>query len=410
MSLLLLISVGMAALSLAVWLCLLLARGRFWRTDIQLNAEESGPPDEWPSVAVIVPARSEAAVLPETLPTLFNQEYPGEVRIYLVNDQSSDGTTSVARRLAQRRGGSDKLNIVEGSPLPANWAGKVWAMEQGVRATKLRAPCYLWLTDADIAHSPSVLKALVIQAESNNVSLVSVAAQLHCRGFWERLLVPAFIYFFSKLFPFPWVNDPNNPMAAAAGGCILVRWESLEPAGGLQNIANAIIDDCALANLIKGHRPRSTTIWLGLSHDITSVRTYGGLWPFWQMVARTAYTQLRDSPVLLLGTLVGMTLVYMVPLAAIAEGRVALGVIGQSNLSLTLFSIGLVSSCLMIISYMPVLQWYRTSRFFSLLFPLAAMLYMMMTLDSARRYWQGRGGKWKDRTYDRNLELHASQH
>jgi hopene-associated glycosyltransferase HpnB len=276
-------------------------------------------------------------------------------------------------------------------------------MEQGVRAASLQNPDYLWLTDADIAHGPEVLASLVAKAEAEGASLVSVAAQLHCQGFWERLLVPAFIYFFAKLFPFRWINDRENSVAAAAGGCILVRRESLEAAGGLQAIANAIIDDCALARLIKGGRPGGAKIWLGLSHDIESVRPYVGLGPFWGMVARTAYTQLRYSPALLLGTAVGMALVYVVPPAALIGGGVALWVTGEYNLSLSLAALGLAGLSVMFTSYLPMLQWYRTSRFFALLLPLAALLYTMMTLDSARRHWQGRGGAWKGRTCQRNI-------
>ena len=406
MELLLIISVGVSSLSLLTWLYLLLARGFFWRTDVCLDAE-AGLSKPWPSVGVVVPARNEADVLPETLPTLLCQEYPGEFRVYLGDDQSSDGTADIVSNLAEQKGSNDsqdrELTLIEGSPLPPDWAGKVWAMEQGVSAASLQSPDYMWLTDADIAHSPRVLASLIVKAESNDASLVSVAAQLHCQGFWEHLLAPAFIYFFAKLFPFRWVNDRNNPIAAAAGGCMLVRRESLEAAGGLPSIANAIIDDCSLARLIKGGSPGGTTIWLGLSHDIQSVRPYAGLWPFWRMVARTAYTQLRYSPALLLGATVGMLLVYLVPLAALIGGRVALWVTGEYNLSLFLLALGLAALSLMFTSYLPMLQWYRTSKSFALLLPLAGLLYTMMTIDSARRHWQGKGGEWKERTHNRNL-------
>lgn len=403
MPLLLLISIGVTSASLMAWLYLLLARGSFWRTDISLTAADTSPNRDWPSVGVVIPARDEAAVLPETLPTVLGQEYPGEMRVYLVDDQSRDCTASVARSLAEENGTPNVLTVVEGSPLPAGWAGKVWAMEQGVRAASRHLPDYVWLTDADIAHHPRILQALIVKAESDNASLVSLAAQLHCRGFWERLLVPAFIYFFAKLFPFRWVNDPNNPAAAAAGGCVLVRLEALKSAGGLERIASAIIDDCALAGLVKGHR-RGVKIWLGLSHDVISVRTYDGLWPFWGMVARTAYTQLRYSRAVLLGTMVGMTLVYIVPPAALIGGLVALWLTGEYNLSLALLALGLPALSLMFTSYLPMLQWYCTSRFFSLLLPVAALLYTLMTLDSARRHWQGRGGAWKGRTYNRSAD------
>jgi hopene-associated glycosyltransferase HpnB len=330
MSLLLLTFIAVTSASLIAWLYLLLARGSFWRTDIKLTAADTSPSRDWPSVGVVVPAREEASVLPQTLTKVLGQEYPGKMLVYLVDDQSRDGTASVARSLAEETEEPDLLTVVEGIPLPTGWAGKVWAMEQGVRAAGRQLPEFLWLTDADIAHNPRVLQALIVKAESDGADLVSVAARLHCHGFWERLLVPAFIYFFAKLFPFRWVNDPKNPTAAAAGGCVLVRREALESAGGLASIAGAIIDDCALAGLVKG-RGQGVRIWLGLSHDVMSVRPYDGLSPFWGMVARTAYTQLRYSPVLLVGTLVGMTLVYIVPPAALIGGRAALWVTGESN-------------------------------------------------------------------------------
>lgn len=408
MSLLLFISIGVTSVSLIAWLYLLLARGSFWRTDINLTPSETSPSRDWPSVAVVIPAREEAAVLPETLPTVLGQEYAGEMRVYLVDDQSSDSTASTARNLTEEAGTSTLLTVVEGSPLPTGWSGKVWAMEQGVSAASRHLPDYVWLTDADIAHNPGLLQALILKAESDDFSLVSVAAQLHCRGVWGRLLVPAFIYFFAKLFPFRWVNDPNNPAAAGAGGCVLVRREALESAGGLRNIAGAIIDDCALAALVKGHRPGSK-IWLGLSHDVISVRTYESLWPLWEMVARTAYTQLRYSSALLLGTVMGMTLVYIVPPAALIGGRVALWLTGEYNFSLSLSALGLAGLTLMFTSYLPMLQWYHTSRLFSLLLPVAALLYTLMALDSGRRHWQGRGGAWKGRTYDSGADLPVTE-
>ena len=331
MSLLLLVFAGVASASLLSWLYLLLARGFYWRTSISLATHVTKQSRKWPSVSTIVPARDEAAVLAKTLPTLLTQEYHGQLRVYLVDDQSSDSTASVAHRLAERSGSPGMLKVIDGSPLPSGWAGKVWAMEQGVRAAGRHRPDYLWFTDADIAHHPQILQALVLKAESDNTPLVSLAAQLHCRGFWERLLVPAFIYFFAKLFPFRWVNDSHNPTAAAAGGCMLVHRKSLELASGLANIADSIIDDCALASLIKGRR-RDTKICLGLSHDVMSVRPYSGLWPLWGMVARTAYTQLRYSPAMLLGTVAGMTLVYIVPPAGLTCGLLALWSTGEWRL------------------------------------------------------------------------------
>ena len=366
----------------------------------------------WPGVAAIIPARNEAETLPQTLPTVLAQDYPGELMVYLVDDQSDDATAAIGRSLAQefpaqefpaQESAQDRairqVSVVEGSPLPSGWAGKVWAMEQGTQAARGQTPEYYWFTDADIAHGPAVLASLVGRAETTGAALVSVTARLHCDGAWERLLVPAFVYFFAKLFPFRWVNNRHNRTAAAAGGCILVERQSLEDAGGMASISHAIIDDCALARRIKHNAPGGRHIWLGLSQDVRSVRAYNGLPEVWRTVARTAYTQLGYSPLLLLGTIAGMGLVYGAPPAATGAGLAAVAVWPGTPLPLALMGLGLVGWCLMAGSYLPMLRWYQTPPVYAALLPLAGMLYTLMTADSARRHWQGRGGAWKGRSY-----------
>ena len=409
MTLLLVISLAVAALSVSAWLYLVLARGLFWRTDICLDTftlDRAGG-RAWPRAAAIIPARNEAETLPQTLPTVLNQDYPGELLVYLVDDQSDDATAAIGRSLSPeylpQESGQDRalrrVSVVEGSPLPSGWAGKVWAMEQGTQAARVQTPDYYWFTDADIAHGPAVLASLVGRAETTGAALVSVTARLHCDGAWERLLVPAFVYFFAKLFPFRWVNDRHNPTAAAAGGCILLERQSLEASGGMASISNAIIDDCALARRIKHNAPGDRQIWLGLSQDVRSVRAYNGLPEVWRTVARTAYAQLGYSQLLLLGTIAGMGLVYGAPPAAAGAGLAAVVVWPGTPLPLALMGLGLVGWCLMAGSYLPMLRWYQTSPVYAALLPVAGMLYTLMTADSARRHWQGCGGAWKGRSY-----------
>ena len=401
MSILLFVSVAVAAVSLVSWLYLLLARGFFWRTDVYLDA--SGPDGDfsgpWPPVAAIVPARNEAAMLADTLPALLAQDYPGELRVFLVDDRSSDGTGTVAEDLASNQISRRPVTIVRGEPLPDGWTGKVWALDQGVRVAEARDPEYFWFSDADIAPGPYVLQGLVSKAATSGSELVSVIALLHCRGIWERFLVPAFVYFFAKLFPSRWVNDVGNRTAAAAGGCLLVRKQTLAGRGGLSAIAGAIIDDCALARLIKTPGDNTTRIWLGLSRDVRSVRAYDGLPEVWRMVARTAYTQLGYSILRLAATVIAMLVIYGVPAAAVVVGgALSLGLTGDDRWY-WLLAAGLGAWTLASASYQPMLRLYETPPSFGLLLPLAGLVYTLMTIDSARRHWSGRGSAWKGRTY-----------
>ncbi|MGO9081853.1 MAG: glycosyltransferase, partial [Streptosporangiaceae bacterium] len=378
------IAVVLAAVAALAWVYLLAGRGGFWRTDQRLPP---GPaPAAWPAVAAVVPARDEAAILPQTLPTLLGQDYPGPHAVVLVDDDSSDPTAQIATGL-RHPGSAAELRVVAGVPTPAGWAGKVWAMEQGLRAAG--GAEYVLFTDADIAYAPGVLTDLVRAAESTRADLVSQMALLRADSFWERVLVPAFVYFFAQLYPFRRVN--RGRAGAAAGGCMLVRRAALDAAGGLAQIRAARIDDVALGALLKGAGGRC---WLGLSTQVRSLRPYPRLADVWDMVARSAYTQLRYSPAALAGTVLGLAWLYLLPPAAALAG-LAVVLTGGSG---WLLAAGLAGWALMSVTFMPMLALYRLPALRAPTLPLIAGLYAAMTVDSARRHRAGRGGEWKGRT------------
>lgn len=388
----------MLALSIActaaavAWVYLVAAHGGYWRTSQRLP-RVSGEPDAWPDVVAVVPARNEAAMLPVTLPALLGQDYPGVLAVIVVDDGSSDGTGEVAAGIAATAG--RPLRVISGTPPPdgERWAGKVWAMAQGLRAA---GPSdYVVFTDADIAwEAPDTLRRLVAAAEGDDRDLVSQMALLRTATGWERVVVPAFVYFFAQLYPFRRVNVPGSRTAAAAGGCMLVRRGALDKAGGLAPIRGALIDDVALGRLIKGQRRRT---WLGLSRQVVSVRPYPGLASLWQMVARSAYTQLRYSPAVLAGTLTGLLFLYALPPAGAITGLVAVLAGGDGTAALALGA-GLAGWALMSLSYLPMLRLYRLSPLRAPGLPLIALLYAAMTADSARRHYAGRGAEWRGRT------------
>ena len=375
-------------ISLITWLFLLLFWGQFWRVNHQLETNKSVIEKPLPKVCVIVPARNEANFIPISLRSLLLQDYTGNFTIFLVDDQSSDGTANFAQGVAYALDKTDKLQIVSSESLPTGWTGKLWAMAQGVEKASELTPDYFLLTDADIQHDLSNLRRLVAKAESQNLDLVSIMVRLRCQSFWEQLLIPAFVFFFQKLYPFSWVNNPKKTTAAAAGGCILIHRESLNRIGGLQIIRQALIDDCSLAKAIKSNHGK---IWLGLSTSTISLRPYDSLKTIWDMVARSAYTQLNYSPVLLVGSLSGMTLVYLLPPIGIILG-VLLG-----NWTITLVSF--TAYLLMTFAYLPIIRFYKCPAIFAFSLPIIAFLYTLMTVDSALRHWQGRGGEWKGRVY-----------
>jgi len=379
-----------------IWVGLLLFRGQFWRANQRLDPDLRLPDSyPWPAVCAIVPARNESEVLPQSLRSLLQQTYPGPFKVLLVDDQSTDGTSAIAQKIATDLNQNDTLQLLTTTPLPPGWSGKLWAMHQGIETVlaETTQPTYFLLTDADILHDADNLYNLVAKAQQDNRKLVSLMVLLRCQSIWERLLIPAFVFFFQKLYPFPWVNQPQKQMAAAAGGCILVNRDALVEAGGIHAIREALIDDCALAAVIK-ITPKSQSnrnIWLGLTTSTQSLRPYDTLDSIWSMVARTAFTQLNYSTLLLLGTVVGMFLVYIIPPLSVGLG-LALG-----NLSMTI--LGLLTWILMTLAYLPTIRLYQLSPLWAISLPLIALLYNLMTLDSARQYWQGKGGAWKGRVY-----------
>ena len=394
------------AVSAAAWVYLVAAHGGFWRTGQRLPRRRAGSGRApWPAVAAVVPARNEADSLPGTLPALLAQDYPGEFRVFLVDDGSDDGTAGVAAELGEKaaRDGGAPLIVVSGRPRPDGWAGKVWAMSQGLAAAvgagNAAAPAtYVLFTDADIAWAPSALRDLVRAAEDDDRALVSQMAMLRAETAWERVIVPAFVYFFAQLYPFRKVNNPKSGTSAAAGGCMLIAAEALERAGGLEPMRGALIDDVALGALLKTGGNR---IWLGLTADIRSARPYPSLGSLWHMIARSAYVQLRYNPALLAGTIIGLLLLYAAPPAGAIAALIAVAV-GSTGTAVAVAGIaGLLGWALMTASYLPMLRFYRLSPLRAPALPLIALLYAAMTADSARRHYSGRAVSWRGRAADR---------
>jgi len=362
----------LGGLPLLIWLGLILAHGQFWRARV---TDRGMPPvpAHWPSVTVVVPARNEADVIARSIGSLLEQDYPGEFRVILVDDNSSDGTADAARAL-----NDDRLTILNGAPLPAGWTGKLWALSQGIAAAE--RPEFLWLTDADIEHAPDTLRALVSRAEDGGLQLVSLMARLHCATWAERMLVPAFVFFFQMLYPFDRVNRPKG-IGGAAGGCMLVRRTALERAGGIAAIRNALIDDCTFGALIKRHG----RIWLGLTDRSRSIRPYRDIGSITAMISRSAYAQLGYSPLTLIGTLLGLFLVFGAPpllaLTGSGAGRI----------------MAAMAWVLMALSFQPMLRFYDRSPLYGVVLPLIGAFYAGCTLLSAWQHHRGRGGMWKGR-------------
>ena len=392
--------------SAAAWVYLVLLHGGFWLTSQRLpaggNAEPAAAAGEqtWPAVAAVVPARNEAESLPVTLPALLAQDYPGEFRVFLVDDNSDDGTGAIAAELGEKasRDGGAPLTVVTGRPRPDGWAGKVWAMAQGFTVAAAAAPEYVLFTDADISWAPTALCDLVAGAETDDRALVSQMALLRAQTRWERVIVPAFVYFFAQLYPFRKVNDPKSGTAAAAGGCMLVRRSALEEAGGLEPISGALIDDVALGTLLKKHGDRT---WLSLTTDISSARPYPSLASLWHMIARSAYVQLRYNPLLLAGTIAGLLLLYVAPPAGAITALVVAAAAGGGPATAVAGAGGLAGWTLMTVSYVPMLRLYRLSALRAPTLPLIALLYAAMTADSARRHYSGRAVSWRGRAAGR---------
>jgi hopene-associated glycosyltransferase HpnB len=364
---------------LVVWLGLILAHGRFWTADQRDDRNLPPEPAASPSVTAVVPARDEADVIARSIGSLLAQDYPGDFRVILVDDSSSDGTAAVARAEADRLGRSERLEIITGEPLPSGWTGKLWAVHQGTLHAEQYGAKYVWLTDADIGHAPDTLRSLAARAEARGLVLTSLMAELHCRTFPERFLIPAFVFFFQMVYPFARVNGPGRT-AAAAGGVMLADREALKRAGGIAAIRKALIDDCALGALMQKQGP----IWLGLTHRAISLRPYETIAQIGRMVSRSAYAQLDYSPLKLIGVVLGMGLVYIAPVAALFLGG-------------WLTVLGLAAWLLMAFSFQPMLRFYRVSPLWGLALPAIGLAYTVFTVQSAVQMWQGRGGQWKGR-------------
>ncbi len=377
-------SLMVAALAvLALWSYLIVGRGRFWLANQRDDRNEPGRPTVWPRVVAVIPARDEAETIGNTVATLLGQDYRGEIEVILVDDESRDGTVEAARAAAESAGAAQKLTIVAGQALPPGWTGKLWAVKQGVERALAapQRPGYLLFTDADITYEQGAVTSLVARAEAGGYVLTSLMARLRCESWAERALVPAFVFFFQMLYPFAWVNRRDRATAAAAGGCMLVRPQALMAAGGIEAIRSDLIDDCALGRILKRQGP----IWLGLTERVRSIRPYPQVGDIRRMVARSAYAQLGYSPLVLVGTVVGMVVTHLgAPLLVeFASGAPRL--------------IGIVVWLMMALSFQPILRLYHLSPLWGLALPAIALGYMAFTVDSAYQHGRGRGGLWKGR-------------
>ena len=373
-------------LSFFIWIYLLVGRGGFWRMP-KAATELRLPLMSAPRIAVIVPARDEADVIGLAIRSLLEQDYPGWVQIFVVDDHSSDETANVARRAAGDK--AEQVTISSAMPLPrAGWTGKMWALSEGVRRAAQFAPDYFLFTDADIVHASDSIAALVARAQADKLDLVSLMARLRCSSLAERAFIPAFVFFFFMLYPPEWVSSPTHKTAAAAGGCILVRAEALAKIGGLAAIRNELIDDCALAREIK----RNGSVWLGLTPNTCSIRGYASFSSVGRMISRTAFYQLRHSGWLLIATVLGLAITYLVPPVMVFFG-------GWAAVW------GAAAWLLMSIAFWPTLRFYSRSLTSAPLLPLIALFYTGATIHSAIQYWLGQGGEWKGRVQDAKSHL-----
>jgi len=360
---------------------MLVGRGGFWRIKESPRLESDPPPKR---VAVVIPARNEESVIGEAIASLLVQGYRGDLHLFLVDDHSSDRTAAVAERTAAQAGASDRFKVIKAGPLPPGWTGKLWAISEGLKCAEPLKPSYFLLTDADIVHAPDNVRKLVARAEASGLDLTSLMVKLHCRSLAERVLIPAFVFFFFQLYPPRWIASPRRSTAGAAGGCILIRPDALARIGGIDAIRGELIDDCALARRVK----QGGAIWLGSTSSTHSVRQYGTFAEIHRMISRTAFTQLRHSVLLLLATILGMAVVYLAPpLLTLTGDYVAM-------------ACGLAAWGLMTIAFVPVLRFYRQPLLWAPLLPAITLFYLAATVDSAVRYWTGRGGLWKGRVQD----------
>ncbi len=377
------LSQAVAAASLAIWIYLVFLRGAFWRLR-DLDSSSQAPVLPAYSVAVIIPARNEADVVGQAVRSLVEQNYAGSLHVFLVDDESSDDTATIALQVAERAGRSDRLTVVRASPVPDGWTGKMWALSEGLREAAAFKADYFLLADADIVHAPGNVATLLARARNGSFDMVSLLAKMPCQSAAERALIPAFVFFFFMLYPPAWVSRSRRRTAAAAGGCLLIRSEILARIGGIREIRGEVIDDCSLAREVKQNGGR---VWLGMAADTYSLRGYETWAEFGWLISRTAFAQLNHSTLLLAGTVAAMAITYLAPPVLLLTGARAA-------------AMGLGSWLLMMIAFWPTLRFYRRSPLWSLVLPLIAAFYLGATLHSAIRYWQGRGGLWKGRIQD----------
>jgi hopene-associated glycosyltransferase HpnB len=376
------LATSIATLTAVTWAYLTLDRGAFWRTksaqpDARDNAAISG------GVVAVVPARNEAELIGPVVTSLLNQCVA--MPVVLVDDGSTDGTADVARRASEKAGKADALIVIQSKPLPAGWTGKLWSMHQGIERARALNPAWLMLTDADVLHGADTVANLGLVASHGPYDLVSFMVKLHCESLPEKLLIPAFVYFFFMLYPPAWIRNTRRSTAGAAGGCMLVRAETLERAGGLESIRGAVIDDCSLARLLRQHGGR---LWMGLTEQSQSLRRYETFSEVEHMVSRTAFNQLKHSSLLLLCTIAGMLITYLAP---------PLLLLTRSRPSIFM---GAAAWAAMTITYSTIVRYYRLNPAWALTLPLAALFYLGATVHSAVKYWKGSGGDWKGRVQD----------
>jgi hopene-associated glycosyltransferase HpnB len=385
-------------IALGIWLHLFFGRGWFWRVrEVDADRDESGKLSEWPGVAAVVPARNEAETIGPVAIGLVQQDYPGPFSVIVVDDHSADGTANIARQVAAENGAGERLRVVNAAALPEGWTGKLWALQEGVSHGKVNqavmagdgesgaaseVPEFYWFTDADVTHAPDTLRRLVVRAVRDKLDLASFMVLLQAKTLPERALIPAFLYFFLTLYPPKWIADEELTTAGAAGGCILLRGQALARMGGFAAIRGEVIDDCALAKAVKLSGGR---VWMALTRKSASLRAYGSFREIRDLIARTAFTQLRYSTLALAGTLLGMFLTYGAPVILL---------FAHDSTARTL---GFAAWVLMVLSFLPTVRFYRLSALWAPLLPLAAVFYTYATWLSAVRYWMGKGGLWKGR-------------
>ena len=377
------LATSVATLTALTWSYLVLARGAFWR--VKSSKTDDNDTRFSGGIVAIVPARNEAELIGPVVTSLLNQGVT--MPVILVDDESTDGTADVARRAAEKAGKADALIVIRSKPLPPGWTGKLWSMHQGIEYARARAfnPTWLLLADADVLHGDETVTNLGLIASQGDYDLVSFMVKLHCESLPEKLLIPAFVYFFFMLYPPAWIRDTRRSTAGAAGGCMLLKAETLERAGGLEAIRGAVIDDCSLARLLKQHGAR---LWMGLSDQSQSLRRYDTFSDVEHMVSRTAFNQLNHSSLLLLGTIAGMVITYLTPPLLLLTG---------SRLAIFM---GAAAWAVMTVTYSTMVRYYRLNPAWALTLPLAALFYLAATMHSAIKYWNGSGGEWKGRVQD----------